>query len=227
MSQAVLASGASLIARLLMDTVPNTTAAANAAMQDATMWLSSVLRTPFDQVTGQVDVFHPRYSLGQPIDVSDTGPSRLVFGLAAQGAGKFVVLKLRYGLLASTPVVAWNTSFTDLVGAAGNQTPDATVVDTERGTVAIHDIDLTSMYVSVTYNAGLAKDVSNPPVYQNVPDWLVDAALSAGVVFLDQNYVAYRGDRAATPNDIRLRKGAVREQVQRYVRYVPNCEYPL
>lgn len=183
--------------------------------------MSVLMRTEFDAVTAQSDIFSPR-------------------AMIRNGELFEVKFKLSQGFVNSVSV-NYASSIADLT--SNPQSIPTFFLDSDKGVVTVYDIDFTSgwafdfrrlvpgltrvgpgIYVQITYNAGFP---AADGVYTGTPDWLVEAAAARALVDLDENYSAYRGDRAASPPDLMRRKDRIAQNLVRRIRYVPNAEMPI
>lgn len=82
-------------------------------------------------------------------------------------------------------------SLTDVQDVAEDGKSDYLVIDADQGILTVDVLDLTGMWLVVTYNCGL--DVATDDEFQDVPGWLQDAAEAQAILFLKQNR-AFRGE---------------------------------
>jgi hypothetical protein len=129
-----LYSVAALSADLKWDDHDKLNATLDMALEEATVILETRLKTKFERVTGQVDYFFVRWSVDQ-----GGLPATTYFRLS----GAYVT--------ADTVVVTYATSMSAL---AEDPTTAEFEIDRERGLITIRSVDLTNMFVKVTYNYG-------------------------------------------------------------------------
>lgn len=230
-------SVADLQARFGFDT---SNSALNAALgvvaNSATQALTVVMRTEFDAVVGQADIFSPR-------------------SMIRNGELYECKLKLSQGFIdPSSVAITYGSSLQQLQTGSPSTLSSNFFIDTEKGVITVLDVDFTAqgwdfrrlvpgmvsvgpgymgLYIQVMYNAGFEETggvystqlVNGSP--QPMPSWLLDAGAARALVDLDENYPAYRADRAASAPDLMRRKDRIVQNLGRKLRYVPNGEIPL
>lgn len=155
----LLATTDTLRAQLGFDPMPDSMTAMRVALSMATSRLQSNLRTPFEKVTGQVDVF-----------LLDSNTF-------------YRKLKLTRGFVSS---VAVEKSVGDYSGELTWEVVTTLCsVNTERGVVGIFQVpDAAPANYRITYTAGFDLTVGDATLYAAVPTWLRDAALLAAKISL-------------------------------------------
>lgn len=110
---------------------------------------------------------------------------------------------------------------------------DFVTVDYERGMVRIHDFILRNSYVIVSYTAGLTDDDGCPPLFQNVPEWVVQVtlygaqieALTNPLIVGTDAAILREGSREAREVEALRRKRS--KVILRHVRYGPMSQKPI
>lgn len=209
----------------LDDSVDSLFAALENCSERATEDLAGILRTSFDAVTGQTDFFSPR-------------------SMIRNGNLFEVKLKLSQGIVSQTGfTVNYGSSVQGLVDGSDSTMVAAPFLDPDKGVVTVYDSDFTggdqvqrlipggnrstfpgAVYIAVTYSAGLA---TADGLYTDAPDWMVNAAANLALLALDEDYPAYRGQRAADPTTLARRLARIQEGIFSRIRYVPNAEFPI
>jgi len=99
---------------------------------------------------------------------------------------------------------------------------DLVQVDSERGLVRVYDYDLSGMFVEVGYSAGFSESGG---VYDGVPAWLEQAAITRALVSVVQNPTLYSKDD--NPPDVDALWRSLARQLEGKPRYEPLARKPL
>jgi len=206
----ILSTVENLRNRLSYDDAPAINNALQASLQTATVSLSMMLRTSFAR-QDYLDIFSIR-------------------AMVRQGSQPAAYLRLKAGFLTADPTsILWGSQVSEITSGGGTDLRSvgngSVVIDRRTGTIAVHDIEMSNSYVSVEYSAGFETDKEG--VYQNVPEWLIDAVEVLAIVFLDTHYPGFRGERPGDLAALKMRRQQVGLDIQPYVRYVPSAEFPI
>lgn len=76
-------------------------------------------------------------------------------------------------------------SYTDISRVANDNRSNYGALDAERGVYSVYGLNLSHQWVAVTYSGGL--DTNSDSEYENVPDWLQEAALNQTALNLSRH----------------------------------------
>lgn len=161
-------------------TVSDFNEAVREASKAATRMVASMFRyTSFDAYTARRDFFQCDRMFGA--GKGQRRSMRLSRGFINTGASFSA-------FYTPSPVYVRNNQ-TDLIRDLQNVNEDGEsdylIIDATRGMLTVNTIDLTDMWVVVTYDGGLS--VATDDEYEGVPDWLSDAARAQAAILLKQN----------------------------------------
>jgi hypothetical protein len=203
-----------LLSYVNMSGTPDFIAAAQAALDTATLCLVSDLRTEFDQAT-ITDTFAPNYN------------------------DPYTKLKLRQGFVNAQPaaVVTQFDSYesmavyngtsivpfpsADPVITSSNVLTPNCVIDPVKGVVKVNNVRISGYLITVAYTAGFAPDATDASLYDqtSVPAWLVALANLRARVELC-GHPAFMDSKAVyNPKVLLEQYGTI---VARHTRYVPD-----
>jgi hypothetical protein len=177
-----------------MAETPDFLAAAAAALDTATLCLSSDLRSDFDLVSGQVDTFMPN-----PNDPSKK--FKLLYGFMSTDPNNAPVVT-QYSSYESLTQYQGTTIMpfanTDpLLTASAILTPNCTF-DYVRGVVTVNNVCFDGQIITIQYTSGFGVDANDDTLYDQtlVPPWLIALAnlraridLSAHPAFIDSKAI--------------------------------------
>lgn len=185
------------------------------ASRAATSTLASRLRfTDFDEYTARRDMFYVDRTFGD-----------------AQGFNRQFMLQRGFTSTAnvtayysSSPVNLRNAD-TDLLTSIKDTAEDGEsnflVVDGNQGLLTVYGINLTGLWVLVDYDGGLS--VATDDEYDNVPEWLSEAAMAQAAINLSHHRALKADDDDADFSDLR---SAVVEAMSTHARIAPAALKP-
>lgn len=163
-----------------VDDVPGVSKAIERTIESAQVAVENSFRSEFSRVTA-VDEFFVHHS-------HKFGPSYqnlflLSRGLIDTGAS---ITAYAAGTRAALSDATARTNLASLAGV------DYTHVEPDTGLFQVTELDLSSCYVRISYTAGLTDDDADPPIYQNVPEWLRQAVRLNTMILLDAHPIIPR-----------------------------------
>lgn len=237
----LLASVEDIRMRLTFDEGTTVDNAIEGALLSTTPILESRLRTKFTRVDGEEEYFQIRKVHSEefpaPTPFLNSAPNRIRRGGLFANAPLFTLeCLLRRGFISETdttnlkveaatlipnfadPNLTWNLrEFDDGL--------DHTFVDTERGMVTIHQLDVSGMFVRITYNGGLT--VASDDLYDLTADqnWLKELAILNTLLILNAHPVVRpEGDLDAFMDAV---KDDYETIYKDHMRYVPSAARPM
>lgn len=205
-------------------------------LETAVETLSDQIRTEIDRAD-IVDTFFVRASLRSSL--SGQGNSRRPaygrgLGIASGSAAQTQLLLSRGFLDSAEAITVYaagtedalsNSALrTDLQQASGTNI-DYTQFDYERGILNVSDCGLDGIYVRVTYKAGFLDDDATPPVFQDVPVWLIRANDLETRILVNSDAVFGR-DSVSSEEQNRL-ESRLSKIMMKHARYIPTAEKPV
>jgi len=194
-------------------------------LKSATVNLGNMLRTAFDEVSGQTDTFF--------ID-----RTRIV------GTPSKVTLQLRQGLASGVSSVRVAGDLRTLRDGQGADITPQVFADKPKGVISVHrrphdhqfyehpwnifdlhDVLPGEVYVQVTYDAGLKADTATPPVYQDVPMWLEEAAINFVMWKLraQNHWLAKNVSSDEASADTSTLRMHIQDLINPHIRYQPDA----
>jgi hypothetical protein len=216
---------------MTFDDLPDVDTAIEAALKATTRVLERRLRTDFDYGT-HTDTFlvSPKWVPSQPLPQVVTNTvvptrARVGTGLYANSPIYSTEFKLNHGFLTlldtATVYSATLIPYLDDSGLRANLRAfegdglDHTFFGDEEGRLYVSQIDMRGLYVQVNYTAGFT--VASDLVYDNVPDWLVRAAIIHAQIMLDKNPVIRRPEGAESQFEVlKMELDAILREKSRY-----------
>lgn len=205
------------VSRATFDCMPDIQARVEATLFSAAPFFENILRTSFDFGIYS-DVFLMKNTRRYANTLQDPALDSTINRV-----------RLRQGFIRSDDYTAYSASSIANLSVSdsrvdlrnhpvGNSGVDRTLMDTEKGVLAIHDMFLDGSFVQVNYTAGLEVDSSDE--YEDVPNWLKEATYLWALVQLKEDPMI-RSENF--PVDIPNVNRAWQLIVERHIRFTPKA----
>lgn len=211
-------------------------AAIEQALRSTTYALEGILRTKFAYSAQVTDLYRIRHveATHHPFvpESRDLRTFRVLHGIHAQVPLLEVKLATSRGMIESEASVTVEAASLvphlddpNLVRDLRNFEDglDHTVIAGDKGLVIIHGLDVTGMFVRLRYAAGL--HAASDDVFEDVPNWLREAAILRAAITLDVNPIIRLQDQPRMP--VEDMRAELKSMLEPHVRYQPQAEKPF
>jgi hypothetical protein len=185
--------------------------AIDTALEEATAFLRTELRTPFDRVASVTDLFFVEKTL----KVGTDWRTRLALSRGFIQSGTVTYLKA--------------TSYADLLDGVTEDVAEFATINRDLGTVNFHGVEFVNRFIQITTPAaGFEVSAGDTSLYKQdqVPDWLKAAARLQAVVSLDATNPTLRHEQAQ-PRLVEDMMRRVANLIAPHKRYLPQYMSPV